>query len=293
MVMPCRFFPWSEGDEMKELDLKQLKVFFAGHAQRDLLSWPNELKLMDLFGLSCRAADELIMTSGFLPARYQRNRQMISTAQQLQLLKSQVAVVGCGGLGGYVIEELARLGVGRLLVIDPDFFEEHNLNRQLLATIDNLGTSKAVAAQKRVQEINPAVSVDPRQVAVGPDNGFELLTGMDVVVDAIDNINGRLDLAQLCRQLGMTLVHGSIGGWFGQVACIKPGQSTMQKLYPNPTASKGIESTFGNPSFTPAVVGSIQAAEVCKVLLGQGRLLDERILSVDLLQMQFDEIPVQ
>ena len=233
------------------------------------------------------------MTSGLLPARYQRNRQMISTAQQYQLLQSQVAVVGCGGLGGYVIEELARLGIGRLRVIDPDVFEEHNLNRQLLATIDNLGTSKAAAALKRVQDINPAVSVDPRQVAVGLDNGVELLTGMDVVVDAIDNISGRLELAQLCSQVDIPLVHGSIAGWFGQVSCIRPGQGTMQKLYANWTAGKGVESTFGNPSFTPAVVGSLQAAEVCKILLTQGGLLDERILSVDLLQMQFDDIPVK
>lgn len=278
---------------MQGPDFEKLKDFLAGHAQGDLLSWSNELKLMDFFGLSCGETEALIMASGFLPARYQRNRRMISTAQQYQLLKSQVAVVGCGGLGGYVIEELARLGVGRLMVIDPDVFEEHNLNRQLLATIANLGISKAAAAQKRVQEINPAVCVDPRQVAVGPDNGAELLVGMDVVVDAIDNIGGRLELAQLCSQLGLPLVHGSIGGWFGQVGCIKPDQDTMEKLYSNRTASKGIESKFGNPSFTPAVVGSLQSAEVCKILLGQGRLLDQRILSVDLLQMQFDEIPVQ
>ncbi|MFO7812138.1 MAG: HesA/MoeB/ThiF family protein [Pelovirga sp.] len=277
---------------MKNLDLAQLNSFIADHAQGDLVSWAHEQQLMDLFELNCHEADALIMTAGFLPARYQRNRQMISTEQQLKLLKSQVAVVGCGGLGGYVIEELARLGVGRLRVIDPDVFEEHNLNRQLLSTIDNVGTSKAVAALKRVQDINPAVSVDPRQVKVGSDNGIELLTGMDVVVDAIDSISGRLELAQLCSQLDIPLVHGSIGGWFGQAGCIKPGQSTMQKLYPNPTADRGIESTFGTPSFTPAVVGSMQAAEVCKILLAQGRLLDEGILTVDLLQMQFDKVPV-
>ncbi len=278
---------------MKEFDHEQLKVFLAEHAQGDLLSWANELKLMNLFGLSCNSADELIMTSGFLPSRYQRNRHMISTEQQYQLLKSQVAVVGCGGLGGYVIEELARLGVGRLMVIDSDVFEEHNLNRQLLATIDNLGTSKVDAAVKRVKQINPAVQVDPRQIAVGLGNGVELLAGMDVVVDAIDNINGRLDLEQICHQIEVPLVYGAIAGWFGQVGCIKPGQRILQKLYANWTAGKGIESSFGNPSFTPAVAASLQSAEVCKVLLGHGGLLEERILSVDLLHMQFDDIPVQ
>jgi molybdopterin/thiamine biosynthesis adenylyltransferase len=179
-----------------------------------------------------------------------------------------------------------------LLVIDPDVFTEHNLNRQLFATMNTLGTSKAVAAFKRVQEINPAVCVESRQITVGLDNGVDLLTGMDVVVDAIDNINGRLELAQLCSQIGVPLIHGAIGGWFGQVACIKPGQSTMQKLYPNPTAEKGIESRFGNPSFTPAVVASMQSAAVCKTLLGQGEVLDERVLLIDLLELQFDNIPM-
>ena len=278
--------------DLKNLDLDQVKSFLADHAQGDLVSWTHEQKLMDLSGLSCHEADRWIMISGFLPARYQRNRQMIATEQQLKLLKSQVAVVGCGGLGGYLIEELARLGVGSLRVIDPDVFEEHNLNRQLLSTIDNIGTSKVTAAVKRVQQINPAVCVEPRQVKVGLDNGKALLTGMDVVVDAIDNISGRLELAQLCSQLDIPLVHGSVGGWFGQVGCIKPGQTTMQKLYPNPTAGKGIESTFGTPPFTPAVVGSMQSAAVCKILLGQGERLDEGILAVDLLQMQFDHIPL-
>ncbi len=278
--------------DLKNLDLEHVKSFLADHAQGDLVSWAHEQQLMDLFELNCHEVDAWIMTAGFLPARYQRNRQMIATEQQLKLLKSQVAVVGCGGLGGYLIEELARLGVGRLRVIDPDVFEEHNLNRQLLSTIDNIGTSKVSAAVKRVQQINPAVCVDPRQVKVGLDNGTALLTGMDVVVDAIDNISGRLELAQLCSQLDIPLVHGSVGGWFGQVGCIKPGQTSMQKLYPNPSADKGIESTFGTPSFTPAVVGSLQSAEVCKILVGQGGRLDEGILTVDLLQMQFDHIPL-
>lgn len=270
-----------------------LHRFFAEHTDGDLVSWTNQQKLMELLSVSCREAEELIMTSGFLPARYQRNRQMISIEQQQTLLSSQVAVVGCGGLGGFVIEELARLGVGRLLLIDADVFEEHNLNRQLLATIDNLGTSKAAAAAKRVMEINPAVMVDLRQVRVGIDNGLQLLTGMDVVVDAIDNIDGRLDLEQICAELDIPLIHGAIAGWFGQVGCVRPGRQVLQKLYANWVEGKGIESTFGNPSFTPALVGSLQAAETCKLLLGQGQLIEERILAVDLLHMRFDEIPIQ
>ena len=270
----------------------QVPSFLAGHAEADLISWPAEQEMMNIFKLDCHKADALIMQHGFLPARYQRNRSMLSISHQQRLLAAQVAVIGCGGLGGYVIEELARLGVGRLRVIDPDVFEEHNLNRQLLATIDNLGYSKVAAAVQRVQEINPAVRVEPRQVAVEPANGREVLAGVDVVVDAIDNISGRLELAEICSQLGVPLVHGAIAGWFGQVASVDPGRDTLQKLYASWTAGKGIESGMGNPSFTPAVAASLQVAETCKLLLGLGHPLRDRVLSIDLLQMQFTEIPM-
>ena len=277
---------------MNGADLDNLPSFLAGHAAGELIFWPAELEMMDIFKLDCTAADALIMQHGYLPARYQRNRSMLSISHQHRLLDAQVAVIGCGGLGGYVIEELARLGVGRMRVIDPDVFEEHNLNRQLLATIDNLGSSKVAAAVQRVQEINPATRVEPRQVAVELSNGQEVLAGVDLVVDAIDNISGRLELAEICNRLGVPLVHGAIAGWFGQVASVDPGRDTLQKLYANWTAGKGIESGMGNPSFTPAVAASLQVAETCKLLLGLGHPLQDRVLSIDLLQMQFDEIPV-
>lgn len=273
-------------------DLDQLQKFLDLHAENELVSWSVQLEMMALFSLNCSEADALIMRHGCLPARYQRNRSMLSVSHQQQLHGAQVAVVGCGGLGGYVIEELARLGVGRLRVIDPDVFEEHNLNRQLLATIGNLGRSKVAAAAQRVQEINPAVQVESRQVAIELSNGRETLAGVDVVVDAIDNIGGRLELAEICSQLKVPLVHGAIAGWFGQVVSVQPGQGTLQKLYANWTAGKGIEAGLGNPSFTPAVAASLQVAETCKLLLGLGRPMQDQVLSIDLLQMRFEEIPI-
>src|SRR6185369_11130027 len=105
---------------------------------------------------------------------------------------------GCGGLGGYIIEQLARLGVGELVVVDPDVFEEHNLNRQILSSLDNLGKSKVAAAVERVGAINPAVTVTPFEMAFCTANGPELLAGTRLVVDALDNIPTRLDLAEVC-----------------------------------------------------------------------------------------------
>jgi hypothetical protein len=172
-----------------------LREFLADRAEGDLVAWAHQAEAMRRFQVSCAEAEEAILEAGLLPTRYQRNRQMISTAQQLRLFRSRVAVVGCGGLGGYLLEELARMGIGCLVAIDPDAFEEHNLNRQLLSSPATLGRSKAVAAVERISEINPS-------------------------------------------------------------------------LYSRWSGGRGIEADLGNPAFTPAVVASLQVAEIVKVLLG-------------------------
>lgn len=266
--------------------------FLTEKANGNLLSWIDQREMMSCYELDCAAAEEVILQGGYLPARYQRNQQMISTSQQLTLFRSKVAVVGCGGLGGYILEELARLGVGQIVAIDPDVFEEHNLNRQLLSTMNRLGTPKTEAAAQRLHLINPAVRVSPIMAAFDKENGREMLQGVELVIDAVDNIPARLDLAVVCTQLNIPLVHGAIAGWYGQIVTIFPGEDTLQKLYANWRGGKGIEAGLGNPSFTPAVVASLQVAEACKLLLGQGRLLRNRMLSINLQDMQFEEIPL-
>src|SRR6185369_6056344 len=227
-----------------------------------------------------------------LPARYQRNRKAMSISDQLTLFRSSVAVIGCGGLGGYVVEELARMGVGRIVVIDPDVFEEHNLNRQLFSSPANLGTAKVNAAFARINEINPAVTLVPIQEAFSLENGAGLLGGCLLAIDALDTIKVRLELAEVCSMLNIPLVHGAIAGWFGHVATQFPGDDTLQTIYRSWKAGKGIEETLGNPSFTPALVASLEVAEVCKLLLGQGTPLRGRQLMIDLLSMEMHVIDI-
>jgi molybdopterin/thiamine biosynthesis adenylyltransferase len=269
-----------------------LQNFLKEHAVDNLISWRQQQDAAERFQLTVAEVEEVILQAGLLPARYQRNQQMISTPQQLQLFRSTLAVVGCGGLGGYILEELARLGVGRIVAIDPDVFEEHNLNRQLLSTIELLGTSKADAAARRIAEINPAVRVSPITAAFDREHGADLLSGVELVLDAVDNIPTRFDLAEVCSRLKIPLVHGAIAGWYGQVVSVYPGEETLRKLYGNWNGGKGIEARLGNPSFTPAVAASLQVAEACKLLLGQGRPLRKAMLSINLLDMQFDEVPL-
>ena len=270
--------------------MNKVQDFLRKQAEGDLLPWLCQLAASEKFDISIAQVEETALASGLLPARYQRNRQGISVSQQLALFRSRVAVIGCGGLGGYVIEELARLGVGAIIAIDPDIFEEHNLNRQILSTPATLGRPKVKAAALRVAEINPAVTLIPIQAAYLPENGEEILKGANVVVDALDSIPTRLALAQTCAQLDIPMVHGAIGGWYGQVVTQFPGDDTIQRLYSQWVEGKGVEQQLGNPSFTPAVVASIETAEVCKILLGQGETLRNRKLFINLFDMQFEEI---
>jgi molybdopterin/thiamine biosynthesis adenylyltransferase len=270
--------------------MESLEAFLRGGAEGDLLPWPVQQAAMARFGLRCAEIEAAALAIDLLPARYQRNRRTISTAGQRTLLGSTVAVVGCGGLGGYAVEQLARLGVGRLVVIDPDRFEEHNLNRQLLSSLADLGRLKVEAAVARVAAVNPAVAVVPHALALGAGNGAALLAGAGVVVDALDGIPARLELSAVCRDQGLPLVHGAIAGWYGHVATQLPGERTIEQLYASGTEGKGVEQELGNPSFTPAVIAGLQVAEACKLLLGEGVPLRGRHLHVDLWSMEIVEI---
>ncbi len=269
-----------------------LQIFLRERAQGDLLSWRDQAVAAERFALSLAEVEAAILGLDLLPARYQRNRQMISTAQQRQLFHSQVAVIGCGGLGGYILEQLARLGVGRIVAIDDDVFEEHNLNRQLLSSPATLGRVKVEVAAERIAEINPAVTLRPLRALFGRENGAALLAGADCVIDAVDNIAARLALEEVCEELKIPLVHGAIAGWYAHVGTVFPGERSLRKIYRHWQGGKGIEQQLGNPSFTPAVAASLQLAEACKVLLGQGRLLRCRHLAINLLDMEIEDIPL-
>jgi molybdopterin/thiamine biosynthesis adenylyltransferase len=270
--------------------MNAVQQYLWSKAVDDLVPWSAQAEAARQFGFTYGQVEGLILDEGLLPTRYQRNRSTVSIDEQLQLFNSRVAVIGCGGLGGYIIEELARLGVGRIVAIDPDIFEEHNLNRQLLSSPASLGKAKVDVAAARIAEINPAVNLVALQETFTRANGQQLLEGAMVAVDALDSISFRLELAETCTEMEMPMVYGAIGGWYGHVATQLPGDTTIQRTYRNWVEGKGIEKQLGNPAFTPAVVASLQVAEVCKILLGKGELLRHRKLSIDLLEMEIFEV---
>jgi molybdopterin/thiamine biosynthesis adenylyltransferase len=272
------------------IKVKEIVAFLQENAENALLPFPVQQEAGQRFSLHIAEVEEIALAHDLLPARYQRNRAMISIQQQILLLQSKVAVFGCGGLGGYIIEELARLGVGRITVVDPDVFEEHNLNRQLLCTQDVLGKKKVDAAAQRVASINPAVRLQAFDVAFGRDNSTALLEGATVAADALDSIPIRLELAEACKDQDIPLVHGAVAGWSGHVAVQYPGEDILQHLYTGEKTGHGVERKLGNPSFTPAVIASLEVAEIVRILLGTEPLKPRRYLAVDLYHMEFTEV---
>ena len=213
--------------------------------------------------------------------RYSRNKNLMSDDEITLLSQKKVCVLGLGGLGGYIVEMLSRIGVGSLTLVDGDVFDETNLNRQLFSSMNNLGSSKALEAEKRVKGINPLTKVIPVYEFVDSSNAMKIIANHDVIVDALDSIDLRKSIARACTELNLPLVHGAIAGWYGQVATIYPNDTTLDILYPK-DIKRGIEKELGNPSFTPALVASIQVSEVIKLLLNRGDLLRNSFMMIDL-----------
>jgi len=232
------------------------------------------------------------LQKGVIPARYERNIGTIGLDGQIRLLGSRVAVIGCGGLGGVVIEILARSGVGQLVIADGDVFSDSNLNRQLLADTGDLGLSKVDVALERIRSINPAVEVFPFNLPLKEENGGYILRDVDVAVDALDNNPSRKLLYSLCTGLSIPVVHGAIGGFVGQVGVYLPGKPTHLDLFGDGLTEKGAEAIAGVPSFAPYVVGSLEAAEVIKLLTGVGEILRETLLLLDMAQNVTEFLPL-
>jgi molybdopterin/thiamine biosynthesis adenylyltransferase len=214
--------------------------------------------------------------------RYIRNLGALSEGECALLREKTVLVAGCGGLGGYLIEMLLRLGVGEIRAADGDCFEASNLNRQLLATPALLGRSKAEAAAERAASVNPDVRFVAVPEFVTEANVKRLIHGCDAVLDALDNIASRLLLAKACAEAKIPLIHGAICGWSAQAAILLPGDGLIEKIYPDGVALTSKASL----SFTPPFCAALQTALCVRLLTGReveaGKLYIADLLDMDL-----------
>jgi len=271
-----------EEERFREALQRAAKLVRAPDGQEKRLIYLEPVRrLAREFGLSPREVEILALKQGIIPARYERNMGTVGLEGQLKLLQSTVAVVGAGGLGGWVIEGLARMGVGHLIVVDGDFFEENNLNRQALCHEADLGKPKTERAREHIRQVNSAVEVTCHQVIATEETFPQLLAGAEVIVDALDTLPARLALQRAARQMGVPLVHGAIGGYIGQVMTIFPEDPGLLALYGEEGPERGVERFLGNPAATPMMVAAWQIQEVIKILLGQEGLLRRKLLLMD------------
>ncbi|UCE47723.1 MAG: ThiF family adenylyltransferase [Phycisphaerales bacterium] len=211
--------------------------------------------------------------------RYQRNLGTLGLDGQRTLFSSRIVIVGLGGLGGHVLEQMARAGAGHITGIDPDVFEASNLNRQILSDVDSMGVSKVQRAKERIEQVRPEtvfVGMEKRHT----DADERIWAQADLVFDCLDSITDRLSLAQICSNADCTLIHGAIAGWYGQVAVVRPGSGLLTRLYPE--TGPGLEKELGTPPFTAALVASLMVAEGVKVICGINKEDRDRVKYIDL-----------
>jgi molybdopterin-synthase adenylyltransferase len=223
--------------------------------------------------------------------RYRRQIEIegFGAEGQERLARARVLIAGAGGLGNAAAAYLAAAGVGVLRIVDNGEVELGNLNRQFLYTDADIGRAKAPALRDRLQPLNPGCRLEPVVAVMDEASLPGLLDGMDIAVDALDNLPTRYSLNKACLDRGIPLVHGAVHGMQGQVMAVLPGRSAcLMCLYGERTWS-GIIPVLGA---TPGIAGCIQAAEVIKILTGLGSPLWGRLLEIDGRDKRFTEVEV-
>ena len=230
--------------------------------------------------------------------RYSRHLMVpeVGEAGQLKLLEAKVLLLGAGGLGSPAALYLAAAGVGNIGIIDMDEVDESNLQRQVLHNHDRIGDRKVDSAKKTLTALNPDVNVVTYDTRLAADNVLEILDGYDVVVDGADNFPSRYLLNDASVKLGIPVVHGSIFRFEGQVTVFDPrGGPTYRDMLPEPPPAELAPSCAeaGVLGVLPGIVGSIQALEAIKLILGAGEPLRGRLVAFDALEMSFREFKLR
>jgi molybdopterin/thiamine biosynthesis adenylyltransferase len=283
------------------MDSKPLPTMLRKYAQKRTkadgtqyfsLSHQDAVTIADRSKKSLREIEIAALENDILPERYCRNQQSLNNRDQIRLLKSHVAVIGQGGLGGTVTEILARIGIGRLTLVDADIFEESNLNRQLLSTVDALGTSKVEAGKRRVQSINPAIEVTAITSYLNSINGVNILSECKLAVDCLDSIPSRFDLEEACQYLKIPLVSAAIAGSTGQAMVVFPGDDGLRLVYgeAQKAAEKGVETRLGTLPYTAVLMAAVECAEVVEIICKQSSSLQNNMLLVDIKNKNMEKI---
>lgn len=225
------------------------------------------------------------------------NRQIIlpeiGEEGQKKLRKAKILIVGIGGLGSPISLYLASAGIGKIGLIDDDTVNITNLQRQIIYTEKEIGKSKVLCATERLSALNSEVTYQVYPIRLTEENARKIISEYDIVVDGCDNFQTRYVINDVCEEQGKPYVYGAICGFEGQVSVFHYGEKKFnyRDLYPDEEEMKQLPPPpKGVMGITPAVVGSVEAMEVVKIICGFGDILAGKIWTIDLRTLQSNKI---
>ncbi|TGE38781.1 HesA/MoeB/ThiF family protein [Desulfosporosinus fructosivorans] len=231
--------------------------------------------------------------------RYARHLVLkeIGVKGQMKLLNSKVLVIGTGGLGSPVAMYLAAAGIGTIGLVDPDVVELSNLQRQIIHSSQDLGRPKVISGKETINSLNPDVDVVTYEEWVSSENISDILKDRDYdfIIDATDNLTSKFLINDACVLLKKPFSHAGVSQLFGQTMTYVPGEGPCYRcIFLNPPPATGVQTNEekGVLGVIPGVIGTIQATEAIKFLLGIGELLTGKLLVFDALDMEFRKVEI-
>lgn len=214
---------------------------------------------------------------------------------QQRLLDARVLIVGMGGLGSPIALYLAAAGVGTLGLVDGDTVSLTNLQRQIIHGTPDVGRSKVDSAAESINRVNPEVKVEKHELFLNEDNALDIIRDYDFVVEGSDNFSAKYLVNDACVMLGKPFCIGGINRYAGQVMTHRPGTACYRCLFPEPPAREDVETCamVGVLGTIAGMLGTIQATEVVKCIVGVGEPLYNQLLTFDALSMQWNKLSFQ
>jgi adenylyltransferase/sulfurtransferase len=224
----------------------------------------------------------------------QVNLRELGVDGQLRLKNSRVCLLGVGGLGSCIGVQLAGLGVGFVRLVDKDVVEFCNLHRQNLYGVEDVGKPKVEVAAKRLRSINPFISVEPLNVFVNSDTAEALVKDVDVVVDGLDSMAARYAVNRACIKLGVPYVFGAAVGTCGNLSTIVPSKSACLECFYGGLVDSKLRKCdkVGVHTSVIKIIASLQVSETVRLLTGREPCLVNKLLYVDLDQLEFSTVQV-
>lgn len=227
-----------------------------------------------------------------------RQISIVTKSQQTRFKEAKIGVVGCGGIGGAVIEMLARMGVGELNIIDKDSFDVSNLNRQVMSSIDEIRNSKSEVSKEKIRLINPYVKVNAFNEELNTNNIENFVEDCQIVIDALDNLPTRVLLSRYAKEKEIPFIHGAIHGTMGQLTVFNKETPTYEKLFSLPSEGKKLDNkivvklneiSHNTPPVigpTSNIIGCLEAFEAFKLITNIGKvILAPKVLSMNILDI--------